>query len=337
MRVLAGLVASGVFWCAVAHANDTSAELRTGGLTFVTSDVVAMEREDLYVSRGEIRVDYVFRNISDARVETVVAFPMPELTGNPYSPSPIAFDQDDNFLDFSVRVDGAPVTPDLEQRAFANGVDVTEELTARGVPLMPNGRAAYAALATLPPDLLTEWQDRGIVLLEEYDDGTGMMVHAGASWTLRSSFFWTMAFPPGGTVRVGHRYTPAAGGMPAIGFLTYDGLPNEEFAQYEEEYCIDDAFRRAAIAANQRMLDGEIWIGQSRLGYVLTTGANWAGPIGEFHLTVDKGKEDNLVSFCGDGVRKTGPTTFELTYTDFTPRRDLAVLLLETFPQEDLQ
>ena len=35
----------------------------------------------------------------------------------------------------------------------------------------------------------------------------------------------------------------------------------------------------------------------------------------------------NLVSFCGDGV-KSGPTTFEVRYRDYTPKRDLAVLIL---------
>ena len=62
---------------------------------------------------------------------------------------------------------------------------------------------------------------------------------------------------------------------------------------------------------------------------MLTTGANWAGPIGTFRLIVDKGSEKNLVSFCGTGVAKTGPTTFELTYKDFVPDRDLDILFIQ--------
>ena len=68
----------------------------------------------------------------------------------------------------------------------------------------------------------------------------------------------------------------------------------------------------------------ETWI-----SYILTTGQNWYGSIGTFHLTVDKGATDNLVSFCGDGVKKTGPTTFELTYQDFWPERELNILILQ--------
>ncbi|HUG62581.1 MAG TPA: DUF4424 family protein, partial [Methylomirabilota bacterium] len=62
---------------APAAANDSVAELRPGGLLFVTNDDVAMEREDLTISMDEVRVDYVFRNTSDNPVSVTVAFPMP--------------------------------------------------------------------------------------------------------------------------------------------------------------------------------------------------------------------------------------------------------------------
>ena len=55
------------------------------------------------------------------------------------------------------------------------------------------------------------------------------------------------------------------------------------------------------------------------LSYVITSGANWAGPIGTFRLVIDKG-DTTLVSFCGDGVRKIGPTTFEMIAKDYMPR-----------------
>ena len=48
------------------------------------------------------------------------------------------------------------------------------------------------------------------------------------------------------------------------------------------------------------------------MSYVLSTGANWSGPIGHFSLTVDKGVPENFVSFCGQGVKKVGPTTFRM-------------------------
>ena len=54
-----------------------------------------------------------------------------------------------------------------------------------------------------------------------------------------------------------------------------------------------------------------------------------AGPIGNFRLVVDKGDANNLVSFCSDGVKKIGPTQFEMRKSDFTPERNLYVLILK--------
>ena len=73
---------------------------------------------------------------------------------------------------------------------------------------------------------------------------------------------------------------------------------------------------------------------ESRIQYILTTGGNWAnGSIGKFKLTVDKGNPKALISFCGDNVKKVGPTTFETTAQDFYPERDIDILLLE--PSDD--
>ena len=66
--------------------------------------------------------------------------------------------------------------------------------------------------------------------------------------------------------------------------------------------------------------------------YVLVTGANWKLPIGDFRMTIDKGHAANLVSFCGAGVTKTGPTTFQVHYTNFTPTSDVKVLVLVPNP-----
>ena len=56
------------------------------------------------------------------------------------------------------------------------------------------------------------------------------------------------------------------------------------------------------------------------------------GAIRFFRLVVDKGSPNNLVSLCGENVRKVTPTIFEMTKTDFYPERDLDVLFLEPTP-----
>jgi hypothetical protein len=69
--------------------------------------------------------------------------------------------------------------------------------------------------------------------------------------------------------------------------------------------------------------------GEERIDYILRTGANWSGPIGQFHLTVDKGDAGSLAGFRGQGVKKTSDTKFEMTKTNFSPDGDLAVLILK--------
>ncbi|HEX4097986.1 MAG TPA: DUF4424 family protein, partial [Caulobacteraceae bacterium] len=67
---------------------------------------------------------------------------------------------------------------------------------------------------------------------------------------------------------------------------------------------------------------------EERIDYILSSGANWAAPIGQFHMVIDKGLASNIVSFCGTGVRKISPTQFEVDYTNFTPKSEVAVLIL---------
>jgi hypothetical protein len=71
--LVAGVVA------APALANDTSAELATGGLIFVRNDNIEMRSEDLTISAKEVSVRYRFFNTSDKDVTVLVAFPLPEI------------------------------------------------------------------------------------------------------------------------------------------------------------------------------------------------------------------------------------------------------------------
>ena len=48
----------------------------------------------------------------------------------------------------------------------------------------------------------------------------------------------------------------------------------------------------------------------------------------DFRLTVDKLNTETIVSFCGQEVKKTGPTTFEMRAKDYYPEQDLHILLV---------
>ena len=81
--------------------------------------------------------------------------------------------------------------------------------------------------------------------------------------------------------------------------------------------------RRTRAAGPDAMPFQERWI-----DYILTTGGNWAEPIGDFSMVIDKGAPENLVSFCATGVTKIAPTRFEVRKRDYTPTEDLHVLIL---------
>ena len=134
-------------------------------------------------------------------------------------------------------------------------------------------------------------------------------------------------FPAGRPVRVGHSYKPFAGGSVG-GRFDAAWRKEADFARVRAEYCIDDTFMKGF---DKRTKGGrgvpayqEIW-----LSYVLTSGANWKGPIGDFRMQIDKGSANALVSFCADGVKKIAPTVFEVAKQNFTPTRDVRVLIID--------
>lgn len=315
---------------APALANDSTAELGTGGLILARTDAVTMEKEVLSISPELVAVDYVFRNTTDKDVSTIVAFPMPEIVGNPYQFPMVPKDPDDNFLGFTVTIDGAPVLPQLEQKAFALGVDVSQELTARGIPLYPNGDKVFAALAKVPPDVASDWIDRGIAIIDEYDDGSGMKKVLSPFWAMRSTYWWRATFPSGKAVEVSHRYAPSVGGSVGLNFFSEGKLAGSGYDEYVKKYCLDETVEAAVLKSAKANKDGYPDLYETRLSYILTTGGNWAnGSIGDFTLKVDKGDPDAIVSFCGQDVRKTGPTTFEMTAKDFYPEHDVDILILK--------
>jgi hypothetical protein len=148
-----------------------------------------------------------------------------------------------------------------------------------------------------------------------------------AKWTIKTTVTRRQLFPAGRAIRVEHSYVPMAGGSVGGG-LNREYRREADFADKRRTYCIDDDFLRAfdgrMARAKNNYAYGETW-----LSYVLKTGANWAGPIRDFRLVVDKGTADNLVSFCAKGVKKIGPTTFEVRHTDFVPTQDLNILIVE--------
>lgn len=321
-----------------AVANDTAAAFAAGGLVFQRSDAVRMVSEVLRISPERIDVDYVFENTSQADVTTVVAFPLPTLDMADlfYSPnllpsaiggSPLGAHQSrtqasPNFLNFRVLVDGAEITPDVEVRSFLrDGREITASLRELEVdPIIgewkdrPHPRKRHKQTAdntTAPKSMATTEALIDLGAAERHDD------FAFGLWSTKVTFHWPQTFPAGKRIRVQHTYQPAPGGS----------LVSPSQA---DEWCADQGFLHAfkklpryyeAQGFDSSYLDGR-WV-----KYILTTGANWSGPIGHFTLEIDKADAD-LVSTCpipGLKLVKKG-NSFTATATDYLPTSDLNIL-----------
>jgi len=316
---------------APADANDSSAELATGGLVLEKSDNIAMRSEDLFISAKEIRVSARFYNSSAKDITTLVAFPMPDISGgNPDELISVPTEDPENPLNFATTVDGKPVAVRLEQKAFAGGLDRTEVLRRLGVPLAPRLAATNAALDRLPPSAQDELTKLDLIGVDEYDAGKGMERHLYARWTLKATYFWEQTFPTKTEVVIAHHYIPSVGVtvQTAIGLKSVETEP--WFIADRAKYCMDADFLAAVEReSNEAKMDYGSPFSEQRISYILTSGSNWAGPIGKFRLVIDKGAPSSLVSFCGEGVKKISQTEFETVKTDFVPKSDLHVLILK--------
>jgi hypothetical protein len=317
-----------------ALANDSSAELRQGGLVLVHNPGVEMRSEDLYISPEAVKVRYRFRNTTGRDQRVLVAFPMPNITiEGPDDLISIPKQDPENFLGFSTTVDGRPVAARIEQKVYSRGVDRTAYLKALGVPLAPQLEATRNALDRLPKAVQRRLLRIGLAIPDDYDAGKGWEHHLQPTWTLKTTYYWDQVFPAGRELAVEHDYAPSVGGTSGTSIEADGFKTSPDYRRMVRKYCLDDGFLSAVERAKRAVGQDHQAFFEKRIEYVLSSGANWKAPIADFRLVVDKGRPDSLVSFCMDGVRKIGPTEFEVRKTDFRPARDLSILILEPAPK----
>ena len=307
---------------ASALANDGIAEREAGGLVFKHSDEIDMLSEDLFVSADEIRVRYRFRNQSARDLRVTVGFPLPDKDLRDEFYGDVAYPSD-----FRTSIDGRPIEMAVEYRALWNGADHSELLTRLGVPLANPDDLDPDPIVTALSGLPQEDRERllAIGLVEPFDDPRpGRLL--SPIWTIREIRHREQVFPAGRDVIVEHLYRPGAGGTHSSALAHPDFRASEGGREMIARYCIDEDF----IATLERFSQGSggEYIGEQYVSYILTTGAGWRSPIGDFRLVVDKGQTENIVSFCGEGVRKIGPTQFEIRHRNWRPSQDLHVLIV---------
>jgi hypothetical protein len=312
-------------------ANDTSAELSVGGLVFTRSTEVSLDSEDLTITPDLVTVKYRFINHAPTPVTLTIAFPLPDIDlseGENYS---IPSLDPANFVGFETKIDGAPVKFSIHQTAFLGSQDITAALRAAGVALMPIG-AEQTRLADLPQATREQLIKQGLLLPNGTDDQGHQLYEA--AWTVKTAVVRQQTFPPSRAVLVEHRYHTSVG----ISFdtvlrkgLRLNKAMAAEVERYRKEYCVSDAFLTSLDRLGGDGQANTAKLQERRISYVLKTGANWAGPIKDFSLTVDKQKPDRLISFCPNQSKASSPTLTQFTAKDFTPDHNLKILIVGRF------
>jgi len=315
--------------CVVARANDSTAELSIGGLRFTKSPNISMISEELKISLERVSVRYQFLNTSPAPVTMTVAFPLPDIDLSEDENIAIPSSDPLNFVDFETKVDGNPIKLAIDQRAFVGDKEVTRLLRELKIALLPLGAQQFR-----PQDLPQATRGRMVsegLLTPAGSDERGRPLYS-PGWIVKTSVYRDQTFPAGKPLTVEHTYRPSVGsGADTIlrKALRHDTAISKEIERYRRDYCVSDEFLQAldkipAISPNSAGLQ------ERRINYVLKTGANWAGPIKSFHLTIDKGAGSNLVSYC-PGKLSSGKPALDISATDFTPDRDIKLLFVGKF------
>ncbi len=361
-RLLLAATAAAALLAAPAIANDGFAGITATGLEFSKTDAIAMQSEDLKIGLDRISVDYVFKNTSAEDVSGTVAFPMPPIYLSTFLFSPThmkAAEMDkENPLGFTATVDGQAVPLKTDRRAYvarpepeptdpnapyvpppasaeydAPGDDVTEILTGMGIPLSLDPETVMTALDKLTPEQAKTLKDKGLAERNTEDNGPEMRWMM--SWAIGIRHYWDQTFPAGAELKISHTYqTFPNGGL----FYWYDWTkptPDWDFdpnGDDKTKYCIDEATGKAILTALPADENGNRGGTAFNIQYVLTTAKTWKGPIGTFKLTLDKGTEANVLSVCTDGLTQAGPTSYTVEKSNYTPDKDLEILVISKEP-----
>lgn len=300
-----------------AVANDSMGFVGTGGVQYLKNRHIAMQNEDLFISQKQIRVAYRFFNESHQDIRETVLFPLPMVDG--FGEGDFA-DTPELIKSFVVEANGKRIQPQAHVRSYLYPVDVDGNVQSQRQPI--DVTAALKRCGLSDSELMNPWtfKHNGEKLAQKIascQDKQIQNITSGKSSHVFPAaqivYSWTQLFKARSTTEIKHRYRPLVGGG-----AYFDPKANSDFAK---TYCIDDHFRRdfqkrQGIAVH------------NALSYVLTTGANWARPIGTFRLTIERDAKE-LVSLCWDkSLKKVSPTRFVAEKTHFLPKRDLDIVFV---------
>lgn len=314
--LLAGLLASPQ---AIADdtINDGGSAYGAGGVEFSQSADIVVARQDLYLSPGEVRVDYVFVSRATEEQAVTIRFPLPRVPATPDDPQSVQLVEGSggdirNYLGFGVAVNGRPLIPMLHEFAWLNNTDVTAEVQKAGLPLLVDVER-WEALQALDVETAAALASSGLLWGHGAPDLT-------PAWDYQAVYEWRQIFPPGETA-VSIHYQPLLGWRSDYGNSFYlEG-------KYAATACVDDGLRGEIEASGGYSEVAE-------LTYIMNT--NSSGPIGRFNMIAGTTKPRQwapgkiLIALCPAEASTDDQGYRHWSATDFVPEKDIRVFFYTT-------
>jgi hypothetical protein len=292
-----------------------------------------MDSEDLSISPKRVTIHYVFRNTSDKDVETVIAFPLPDLSGGDVENVPmyLPYAEGLNFVRFTVSENDKPIRVSADARAFKDGKDITARLKSAGLPVNVLLEPLNAAILKLPAKVRRQLEREELIIASDYNPPLRSAGKRGwwANWTMRVSFYWTQRFPANANVELVQNYQPVVGGS----YIVRDDSGESSI----KPYCgkTQTLSQIAEVKKRHPAQPGEPVLFERQIDYILTTANNWKGPIRQFRAAVQTESSEDIFLTCTPGFRRVTPTKYEFVQSDFLPHEDLNLLILQSHQPSD--
>jgi hypothetical protein len=316
-------------------ANDTTARIGAGGIILLKNESIRMLEEALEISTNKITVRYRFLNESDHDIRTTVAFPLPDYEYDPDTVELMKLRAYRKFSSFRNWVNGKPVSVKHIQKALIGTTDVTDKLRSIGL----TDKQIFETFGESGANgavLTTNQRKRIAALFSNIPSGNKEY----SSWKVSETIYWEQTFPKGKEIEALHEYIPNRGN--ATNYINridqkefLHPVPrafslSKESGRDPKEACVD----KGTIQTVQRRIknilskspDSQVGVHLFDVEYILGTGRNWNGPIGNFVLRIKKESPDQLVSLCFPGKsKKINPTTIEYIHKDYIPQNRLVI------------
>jgi Domain of unknown function (DUF4424) len=285
MRILPVLILAATLSGSIALADDGAASIAAGGIVMRRESRITMAKEVLFISTSRVRVDYDFRNDTDADITTEVAFPIPDYSLEMEDRRP----SEQGFDDFKLWVDQKPVHYTIEAKAMVGGQDFSALLRSMGVDIASFGRSTEND-SNPQIEKLSRAQKERLVRTGLIDKKFGE-----PNWKVRKKYYWPQTFPAHATVHIRHEYTPVVGNSNTVIF-------DKKAPDSVDTACMDDSLRKTVQGYVDNSKNSVPFF---YVDFILTTANTWKTPIEDFTLIVErphsKGAREDLVSFCWNG------------------------------------